>query len=509
MTAFDNQTSLPCGRGAAHEQTQTAGAAEGAERPGYAAVRALLDTLVAAFPACFKPHATPGLPPIKAGIDADILARRPDIDPNLLQAALRVYASGPEYWRGLIAGRPRVDIDGQIVQAVITPEEKAEAERRLAIFDVNQEARKKSFREIATLLDKLAADFPACFKGKGAGDPHPLKIGIHADILARIPDIDPALLHAALRLYVRAPAYQRSVIAGRPRVDIDGQVVQAAITPRETAHAQDVLSASDAKAAARRASAAKLLGELVATFPACFKPEGARDPAPLTSGVDADLRARLPNVAPSLLSYVLDRYRARLEYCRAVVAGRAPVDLDGRPVEFPSTPEDIAKARDRLAALERRTGARGGRMDRAAKARPAPTPRAEKETAAPGRATWSPHENDRGPGGRPEQAVAAVKVAPPRAAQAPTPPPPWRLGPRPKLLRPQKAKPRQPEASHAPSAPEPLPEAPPPAPAPTPDPPAAPPPQERERYPLSKRQQTLMGTFTGAPASAPRSGKRR
>lgn len=201
-------------------------------------------------------------------------------------------------------------------------------------------------------------------------------------------------------------------------------------------------------------------------------------------------------------------------------------------VEFPSTPEDIAKARDRLAALERRTGARGARMDRAAKARPAPTPRAEKETAAPGRATWSPHENDRGPGGRPEQAVAAVKVAPPRAAQAPKPPAPWRFGPRPKLLQPKKAKPRQPEASHAPSAPEPLPEAPPPAPAPTPDLPAAPPPQERARYPLSKRQQTLMGIFSGkppsrssanspplahppgarpagAPASAPRSGKGR
>lgn len=146
MTASfdDNETNDSCGRGAA-EQAQAAGAAEGAERPGYAAVRALLDELVATFPACFKPHATPGLPPIKAGIDADILARRPNIDPNLLQAALRVYASGPEYWRGLIAGRPRVDLDGQIVQAVITPEEKAEAERRLAIFDVNQEAARKAF----------------------------------------------------------------------------------------------------------------------------------------------------------------------------------------------------------------------------------------------------------------------------------------------------------------------------------------------------------------------------
>ncbi|WP_292530116.1 ProQ/FINO family protein [Methylocystis sp.] len=514
MTAFDNnQTSVPCGRGAA-EQTQAAGAAEGAERPGYAAVRALLDELVAAFPACFKPHRAPDISPIKLDIHADVLARRPDTDPVLLTSALRVYASGPDYWRTLIAGRPRIDLDGQIVQAVITPEEKAEAERRLACFDLNQKAKKKGFRDIATLLDKLAGDFPGCFKSKGVV-PHPVKIGIHADILARQPDIDPVLLHAALRLYVRSAAYQSGVIAGRPRVDLDGQVVQTVFTPRETAHAQEFLSTRAASVAARRASAAKLLDRLAAAFPACFKRAGAPAVAPLKHRVDVDLRARLPDVDIGLLNYVLDRYRTRPDYCRAVLAGRAPVDLDGNPVDEILTAAQIANARERLAAIERRDRAHDTPTVSAPQTRPATMPRAEKKTAAPGSAARAPGENRRGPGGQPERATVAVKDAP-----------------APLRVQPKKAKPRQPEASHAPSAPKPLPEAPRPATAPTPDLPAAPPPQERARYPLSKRQQTLMGIFSGkppsrssanspplahppgarpagAPASAPRSGKGR
>lgn len=233
-------------------------AAESAKHRRRIAVRALIAELIAAFPDCFKPHATAGLPPIKLEIDADILARRPDFDPALLQAAIDVYSSGPEYWRALIAGRPRVDLDGRVVQAVISPEEKAEAERRLAAFDLRQQARNKTFQEIAAFLDQLALHFPACFKGKRAGDPHPLKIGIHADILARMPDLDPVLLHAALRLYVLSRPYQRSVIAGRPRVDLDGRVVQP-VTPDETAHARTILLALEAKIAARRANATKPL----------------------------------------------------------------------------------------------------------------------------------------------------------------------------------------------------------------------------------------------------------
>jgi sRNA-binding protein len=220
--------------------------------PGHANVRALLDELLAVFPACFKPHLTPGLPLLKTGIGDDILARRPDIDPALLERALSVYASGPEYWRGVIAGRPRVDLDGAVVQAAATAEEIAAAETRLAAFEIKQRARKQSYAEVRALLDDLAAAFPACFKPHRTLNQPLLKIGIDADILGRKPEIDPALLSAALRVYVSSPAYQRSVIAGRPRVDLDGAVVQATITANEIAHARTQLQAIQRRAEKRR-----------------------------------------------------------------------------------------------------------------------------------------------------------------------------------------------------------------------------------------------------------------
>src|ERR1019366_10397787 len=109
------------------EASPKAPASDATNRPktpshGYGEVRALLDELVAAFPACFRPHGTPGQPPLKIGIGDDVLARKPEIDPALLSSALSVYASGPEYWRSVIGGLPRVDLDGNVTQSVITSE---------------------------------------------------------------------------------------------------------------------------------------------------------------------------------------------------------------------------------------------------------------------------------------------------------------------------------------------------------------------------------------------------
>src|ERR1019366_3526882 len=103
--------------------------------------------------ACFRPHGTPGQPPLKIGIGDDVLARKPEIDPALLSSALSVYASGPEYWRSVIGGLPRVDLDGNVTQTVITSEEIAEAKKRLAAFEFKQKAREKSHVELRGLLD--------------------------------------------------------------------------------------------------------------------------------------------------------------------------------------------------------------------------------------------------------------------------------------------------------------------------------------------------------------------
>lgn len=67
----------------------------------------------------------------------------------------------------------------------------------------------------------LAATYLATFN---PDTPLPLKIGIHADLLARHPDLDPATLRRALKRYCERRAYQLALAReGAVRVDLDGQ----------------------------------------------------------------------------------------------------------------------------------------------------------------------------------------------------------------------------------------------------------------------------------------------
>lgn len=67
----------------------------------------------------------------------------------------------------------------------------------------------------------LAATYPATFNPDA---PLPLKIGIHTDLLARHPDLDPATLRRALKRYCERRAYQLALAReGAVRVDLDGQ----------------------------------------------------------------------------------------------------------------------------------------------------------------------------------------------------------------------------------------------------------------------------------------------
>lgn len=74
----------------------------------------------------------------------------------------------------------------------------------------------------AATREHLVALFPKAFMPKGA-DKIPLKIGIHADIRARDPSISGVKLGAALHDYVTGPKYLRALVAGAPRLDLDGQ----------------------------------------------------------------------------------------------------------------------------------------------------------------------------------------------------------------------------------------------------------------------------------------------
>ncbi len=67
----------------------------------------------------------------------------------------------------------------------------------------------------------LAATYLATFN---PDTPLPLKIGIHTDLLARHPDLDPATLRRALKRYCERRAYQLALAReGAFRVDLDGK----------------------------------------------------------------------------------------------------------------------------------------------------------------------------------------------------------------------------------------------------------------------------------------------
>ena len=75
------------------------------------------------------------------------------------------------------------------------------------------------------LLPLLAAAFPHTF----FADPkqvQPLKIDIHQDLLATLPDgITPQQVGRFLYWYVSRAAYQRALLEGKGRIDLTGAVV--------------------------------------------------------------------------------------------------------------------------------------------------------------------------------------------------------------------------------------------------------------------------------------------
>lgn len=66
----------------------------------------------------------------------------------------------------------------------------------------------------------LIEQYPATFNPDA---PLPLKIGVHVDLLARHPDLDPDTLRRALKRYCERRAYQVALAReGACRVDLDG-----------------------------------------------------------------------------------------------------------------------------------------------------------------------------------------------------------------------------------------------------------------------------------------------
>lgn len=77
------------------------------------------------------------------------------------------------------------------------------------------EAEAKSPRRNAA-LDILNDKFPVFRKG------HPLALGIHKEILVRLPDLDPAKLRSAMRIHTASTRYLKELLTTKVRFDLDG-----------------------------------------------------------------------------------------------------------------------------------------------------------------------------------------------------------------------------------------------------------------------------------------------
>lgn len=102
------------------------------------------------------------------------------------------------------------------------------------------------------LLAILTAHFPAAFPPEPKAI-RPLKVGIHQDIQAALPEVDPKALRQALARHTRRLAYLRAVERGGERIDLDGTSVEP-VTPEQQAHAAEKLKEAKAHLKAKQAA---------------------------------------------------------------------------------------------------------------------------------------------------------------------------------------------------------------------------------------------------------------
>ena len=106
-------------------------------------------------------------------------------------------------------------------------------------------------RDVTDLHRQLMDRFPRAFP-KDYDALRPLKLGIHADILHRWPEVDPVLLRRALANHTRRDGYLLALLhhRGDRRYDLDGQPV-GTVTPGERAEAARLLAASTQRGQAK------------------------------------------------------------------------------------------------------------------------------------------------------------------------------------------------------------------------------------------------------------------
>jgi sRNA-binding protein len=106
-------------------------------------------------------------------------------------------------------------------------------------------------------IAKLAERFPKCFTVLGRKR-RPLKVGINADVVAAMVGIvTPVEVGAAIRRCVSAIDYERSLLAGTPRVDLQGRPAGTVTDSEESRMGCTSPLRARCEARARRAAKAK------------------------------------------------------------------------------------------------------------------------------------------------------------------------------------------------------------------------------------------------------------
>jgi ProP effector len=107
------------------------------------------------------------------------------------------------------------------------------------------------------LLLRLRTRFPNVISRLDRGYGRlPLKIGIHDDLVALLPEIDPQIIGNALKLYTIHSGYLRGLVEGAPRVDLNGAEV-GIVTAEAASHARELLERFLKRQAANNPNKAK------------------------------------------------------------------------------------------------------------------------------------------------------------------------------------------------------------------------------------------------------------
>ena len=155
--------------------------------------------------------------------------------------------------------------------------------------------RKAAFAHHEVVLKDLAEQFPGIApRGQAC---KPLKIGVHLDLAAALPDMTAEDITTFCKIYTAQPRYRIALIEGAPRVGLDGQSVsnengKGIVTAADEAHAAKLMAHAEAKLKAARESK---------PTPVQTPPKAAQKPAEAKKEANApkpQAKAEKPTVTP-------------------------------------------------------------------------------------------------------------------------------------------------------------------------------------------------------------------